>query len=91
MIEIIVAQCVNKWESSQENINLFKYRVSQKLVYSGEYMKCRLFLYYYLLIIVLFSRQTIVNLLLPQLVFPTERVQCRELVTQVMEQLCTRR
>ena len=37
----------------------------QKKVYSCEYVKRSLFLYYYLLVIVLFSIQTTVNLLFP--------------------------
>ena len=40
------------------------YRIEQKQVYSCEYAKQSLFLYYYLLVIVLFSKQKTVNLLL---------------------------
>ena len=54
-------------------IALRKYRMGQKQVYSYEYMKRKcivlLHLYYYLLIIVLFSIQTTVNLHLPTPVY----------------------
>ena len=52
-----------------------EFLVPSKVTHSCEYMKTELFLYYYLLIIVSFSVQTTINLLLPDHVFTGARIK----------------